>query len=367
MLGTYAVKGSTSGSSGQCNISGSFGVALNLTGKCPVVWLKMEHFANFLGGYPRIFLGDTGLTNCYQWKVTESAGQPWALDGEWLRITLPVGSATVIGSPSRSSLPALTIQTFDNGSGPAVVHLGGLATMTEPAQWPGGVVSLAFDDGYISQFQTAKPYMDKYGYRGTAYLITETLWNHSAYAGYLDLPSAQALEWYSGWEIAAHAYTAANHSAGYVSIGQSAALADMQAAKSYLRDQGFKAVEQFAYPLGVFDSGTLANTRRLFGSGRTISSVGGFPDETFPGGPGPAAGRAGQREQQPRHHRVVCDRRAGEQGMADPGLPRHPGLRVGEPAVLHGELPGADRLHRRVRHSGRARCRRCCGPPRNRP
>jgi peptidoglycan/xylan/chitin deacetylase (PgdA/CDA1 family) len=282
VLGTYAVKGSTSGSSGQCNISGSFGVALNLTGKNPVVWVKMENYANFLGGYPRLFLGDAGLTNVYQWKLTNSAGQPWARDGEWMRITLPMGSATITGSPSRSSLAALTIQTFDNGSGPAVVHLGGLATMAEPVAWPNGVLSLCFDDGLISQFTTAKPYMDKYGYRATAYVITETLWNHGSFSGYYDIPTAQALESESGWEIAAHAYTSANHNASYTGIPDAAALADMQAAKAYLRAQGFRAPDHFAYPLGNFDSATVLNAQSVFGSGRTISQIGGFPDETFP-------------------------------------------------------------------------------------
>ena len=282
VLGTYAVKGATSGSSGQCNISGSFGTALNLTGKCPVVWVKLENYANFLASYPRLFLGDTGLTNVYQWKLTEATGQPWALDGEWLRITLPMGSATVIGSPSRSSLAALTIQTFDGGTGPAVVHLGGLATMAEPVAWPNGVLSLCFDDGLISQFQTAKPYMDKYGFRATAYVITETLWNHGSFSGYYDIPTARALESESGWEIGAHAYTAANHNASYTGISDAAALTDMQAAKAYLRAQGFKAPDHFAYPLGNFDSATVINAQTVFGSGRTISQLGGFPDETFP-------------------------------------------------------------------------------------
>jgi peptidoglycan/xylan/chitin deacetylase (PgdA/CDA1 family) len=281
VLGTEAITVTSNGAGNQAKISGTFSSVLDLTGKNLVVWVKLENYGNVLGGYPRLYLGDTGLTNAYYWKLAETQNQPWGLDGEWHRVTLPFGTASTVGSPSRASLAALTMQIYDNSSGQVTFHLGGLATMAEPAvAWPSGVVSLAFDDGFISQFTTAKPYMDRYGFRGTAYVIAETLWNHAAYPNYLDLASSQQLEWDSGWEIATHAYSAANHNAGYTSIGQEAALADAQAAKDYLRSNGFKSPELFAYPLGNYDSGILANTRRLFGAARTISSYGGYPDET---------------------------------------------------------------------------------------
>jgi hypothetical protein len=85
-LGTFGVTGTTSGSSGQCNIAGTFGSALDLTGKDMVIWCQMDTYANFLGGYPRLYLGDTGLSNAYYWQLTENAALPWQLDGEWLRV-----------------------------------------------------------------------------------------------------------------------------------------------------------------------------------------------------------------------------------------------------------------------------------------
>lgn len=284
VLGVEAVTVTTAGNGAQANISGTFGTALNMTGKSLVLMVKMSNYAHFLAGYPRVYLGDTGLANCYFWKITNSAGQPWALDGEWMRITLPFGAATAVGSPSRSSLAALTIQVFDDSAGQVTVHLGGLMTMAEPAIFPNGVVSLVFDDGFISQFQTAKPYMDKYSYAGSAFLITETLWNHGSgnFNNYLDLPTAQALEKYSGWECGPHAYTAANHNSSYTGITDAAALADMIAAKNYMQVNGFKVPDQFAYPLGNYDAATLINAAQLFSASRSISQIGGFPEETFP-------------------------------------------------------------------------------------
>lgn len=279
-IGNESIFVTTGGTGQNTKISGTFSQALNLTGQSLVIWLRMDAYAHYLGGYPRIYLGDLGLTNCYQWKLAESAGQPWALDGEWVRITLPFGSATVVGSPSRSSLASLTIQVFDDSAAPVTVHFGGIATMNESAAFPNGVLSICFDDGYGSALTNAVPYMDKYGFRGTSFVICETLFNHASFPSYLSLAQASALEQENGWEIGAHAFTAASHNSTYTGISDAAALADMQAAKSYLLAQGFKSPDIFAYPGGNFDAATVTNVRSLFSAGRTISQLGGFPDET---------------------------------------------------------------------------------------
>lgn len=282
VLGTYAVKVTTNGAGANTKIQGTFSSALDMTGKQLVIWFKQDNLANTLAGSPRVCLGDLNLTNFYYWVITSLTGQPYNLDGEWVRVALPWGAAATTGSPARNSLPALVIQFFDNSAGPITVHLGGLATISETAVWPSGVVSLTFDDGFASHYTQAKPYMDKYGFPGTEYIITEVLWNHAAYGGYLTLGQAKGLENYSGWHVAAHAYTAANHNAGYTGIPDVAALADMERAKEYLNAQGFKSPEQFAYPLGNFNSQTLINARRLFRSARTIHGPGGNLDESFP-------------------------------------------------------------------------------------
>jgi hypothetical protein len=281
-LGTQSIFVTTNGAGGQGKISGNFGSALNLTGQCLVVWFRQDNLANTLGGYPRLYVGDAALTNAYFWKLTSSAGQPWNLDGEWIRVTLPFGTATTVGAPSRASLATLTIQIFDNSTGTVTLHLGAIATMNESTAFSGGVVSLCFDDGFGAQSSIAAPYMDKYGFRGTAYIICETLFNNTAYPGYMNTGQVRNLEAFNGWEIASHAYTAANHNAGYTGIPDSSALGDMEAAKAYLTTQGFKAPDHFSYPLGVYNSTTIANVKTVFSTGRTISQVGGFPDETFP-------------------------------------------------------------------------------------
>jgi peptidoglycan/xylan/chitin deacetylase (PgdA/CDA1 family) len=272
----------TAGTGALISFASTLGSPLNMTGKFLVVWIKQTNLSHALAGYPRIFLGDAALTNAYYWQLTSSVGAPYNLDGEWLRVSLPFGMATVIGAPSRASLATLTVQWADDNTGNACTFkLAGVVTAAEPAQWPNGVVSISFDDGYLAQYTFANPYMDHYAFRGTLFLITETLWNHGAYPGYMSLQQVQALE-LNNWEASTHAHLAANHNAGYVAIGDAAAFNDMVAAKSYLVQQGFRAPEQFAYPLGVYQSGTFTSVLRLFGTGRTITYPASGPDETFP-------------------------------------------------------------------------------------
>jgi peptidoglycan/xylan/chitin deacetylase (PgdA/CDA1 family) len=286
-LGTFGVTAATSGAGGSSLIQGTFqlnsvNTPLNMLGKSLVIWMKRTTFSNFLGSYPRVCLGDTSLTNYYYWATKENPAQPWALDGEWIRMTLPFGAAHTVGSPNRASLAAITIQTFDASTGPATVTLGGVATMAEAAtQWPHGVVSWTCDDGYASQFSVAAPYMDRYGQRATSYIITETLWN-PVFGSYFTLAQARQLEQMNGWEMGVHSYTAYNHNASYTGISDAAALADMQAGKFWLLNNGFRCPETFCYPEGLYNDATMTNCLSNFASSLSISQNGDDPGETWP-------------------------------------------------------------------------------------
>ncbi|MGZ4519160.1 MAG: polysaccharide deacetylase family protein [Mycobacteriaceae bacterium] len=282
VLGSRSVKVTTPGNGVQTKISGTFSSAIDMTGKMLVIWLKVDGIANLLGGYPRIYLGDLALTNAYYWKLNSSSGQPFNLDGEWMRVTLPFGTATTVGAPSRNSLASMTIQHYDNSAGQTTFHFGGLALAPEPSQWPNGVVSFTFDDGYMSHYTQAKPYLDKYGYAATEFLICEGVYNNATYPSYMNMQQCQTLENQSDWEVSTHAYTFANHSASYTGISDAAALADMAKARDWIRANGFRGADIFAYPLGNFNANTVQNVRAIFSCGRSISQFGGFVDETFP-------------------------------------------------------------------------------------
>jgi peptidoglycan/xylan/chitin deacetylase (PgdA/CDA1 family) len=283
-IGSQCYYVTTNGSGSQATIAGAFTSPLNLTNQSLVVWLRVASLSNLLGGYPRLYVGNSAFTAAYFWKVYSSPTQPWALDGEWMKITLPFGTAGIVGSPNRASLTNLEFQVYDDSAGEASLYFGGIAAMPEPSAFPNGVVSLTFDDGYISASETAAPMMDAYGYRGTSFLIGQVVQGGGSapYQNYMNIAQAQTLEAQNGWECGSHAWSATVHNEGYVVAGDTVALQDAASAKAFVTEQGFKVPWLHAYPLGAFDAGTILNTRELFGAARTISSLGGFPDETFP-------------------------------------------------------------------------------------
>ncbi|TJZ99039.1 polysaccharide deacetylase family protein [Actinacidiphila oryziradicis] len=99
---------------------------------------------------------------------------------------------------------------YDNNSGAATVNLQSIEVISDGSEiFPGGVVSVTFDDSYVDQYSLAQPKMDSLGFRGTAYTTAEAVGsNHSVYMNLSDLRSLQN---FSNWEIAGPAYSATNH------------------------------------------------------------------------------------------------------------------------------------------------------------
>jgi peptidoglycan/xylan/chitin deacetylase (PgdA/CDA1 family) len=278
-IGSESMKMVTNGSGGQTVLNQFGGPSVNWTNKVPVLWLKVENQAHVLDF--KFWLGSSGFSNYYQWDLRENpAAYPILQDGQWVRLALPWGNAVVGGSPSRAALTDIQVHMYDDSAGQVTVHWGGFAQAPEPVStWSNGVVSLAFDDGYASMFTAGRPYLDKYGFPATYYAITEVLWNHGAYPGYVTLAQAKQLEQQSGWEVASHAYTAAVHNANYTTLSSAAQLDDMRKAKNYLLSEGFSAADHFAYPSGAWNTTVVGNVRETFASARTVNSS---LEETFP-------------------------------------------------------------------------------------
>jgi peptidoglycan/xylan/chitin deacetylase (PgdA/CDA1 family) len=272
-LGTVAAKVTTTGSGAQSVIGQFAGTAMNMTGLIPIIWLKVENLAHMLSLH--VWLGANGLTNAYTWNLKENpATYPWISESTWVAITLPLGGATITGTPPRGALTDVEVQVYDDSAGQVTLHFGGLGFVPQSTTWPSGVVSFTFDDGLATQVATARPYLDKYGYRATAYVIAETLWNPASYyPAYFTIDQAHSLETLSGWEIAAHAYTAYNHNTGYALLPPAAAVNDMAQAKAWLLTQGFAAPWHMSYPLGQWTNTLRTQAQALFASARTLANL----------------------------------------------------------------------------------------------
>jgi peptidoglycan/xylan/chitin deacetylase (PgdA/CDA1 family) len=114
------------------------------------------------------------------------------------------------------------------------------------------VLTFTFDDGYIGHYSKAKPYMDKYGYKGTYGPIIDLIGSGSATTGYMSNAQLLALR-DDGWDCAVHAYRSAVHNS-YSTQTDAAIEADVQQAKAYLRAAGLGPADTFLIPQGQMGS-----------------------------------------------------------------------------------------------------------------
>jgi peptidoglycan/xylan/chitin deacetylase (PgdA/CDA1 family) len=242
--------------------------------------------------YILLYVGSSAFANYFTFPVhTHSAtAQNIVQSGEWVTLTIPWANVqTAAGSYSISSgavpsaqsgFTCMQVSLFDNGSGPVTMHLQAVEVIPDTVTtFPGGVVSVVFDDSYEDVFTYARPVMDTYGYRGTAYTIAQNI----GAGGSLTLAQLQQMQDISGWEVAGHAYTLAAHNAGYDTLTALQVQDEMRYLRSWMLNGGFP-LDNFAYPLGNFASTTDGVPidqicSQFFSTGRSIVAE---TYETFP-------------------------------------------------------------------------------------
>lgn len=262
----------------------------DMTGKEVILWIKNQGMANTIDF--KFWIGESGLSNAYIWNLSEAGTEyPFMRDGEWTRITLPLGAATINGvAPNLAALNSWQLKTFDNGVSPITLKLGGIGYVQQQTMYPDGVVTIRFDDLLKSAYTLAAPYMARYGFRATSYVIAETLFNPGPqFINYASLEEAHLLEEIYGWEHAAHAYLAEVHNQtvnqggtgakGYTAYPEANQVADMKACRDWLRAQGFRAPDHFSWPQGAWDFTARRSSKKLFSSTMTLAHAN---NETLP-------------------------------------------------------------------------------------
>lgn len=257
--------------------------AIDLTNKGISISVKVTNLAELKG--IMLYVGDTSLANNYVWTLYDGNPgntKPFA-DGEWVRLYADHSSLTATtGTPNLSAITAISVafQDKNNGSttGKVTGWLNHISTFPKPATYPNGVVSFTFDDGFASAATVAKPYMDRYGFSGTAYVIADLI---DANSYYMTTPQLRTMQEFSGWDIAAHAYTVANHNqtGAFTALSDTALDTELRLLREWLTAKGFKGVDHFAYPQGLLNPATEAIVQRYFASARSTQQ---YPFETVP-------------------------------------------------------------------------------------
>jgi peptidoglycan/xylan/chitin deacetylase (PgdA/CDA1 family) len=225
------------------------------------ILLRLEGFENLSGIEVRV--GSDSLKSAWYDYTVPIYGDPeynLLQDGEWTVITMSLGASNATGKPKREALDSLGIMVSDTGKGSVQLDFGGFAVVDGP---PEGVVSFTFDDGYKEHLAAAK-LLAKRGWRGTAYVIPETIGN-PAYLSVEDLAEIARL----GTDVAAH------DDPPLTELPPEDLQPRLRGVQKYLVDHGYASgAQHLAYPLGKQETrrvrptvGELFATARLAGSG----------------------------------------------------------------------------------------------------
>lgn len=134
--------------------------------------------------------------------------------------------------------------TIDNAS---LVRLGS----SDLGVFDTGAITLAFDDGWKSQYQNVVPKLDSSGLPATFYITTRQMYDYG-FVGFMS--QAQVKELYQkGYEIGAHTRTHAH----LASLSESEQIYEIAGSRDDLHAMGIQPVTAFAYPFGEYNQSAI--------------------------------------------------------------------------------------------------------------
>lgn len=255
--GTQSLKMVTDGVGGAAfTRKTSISPTINLTGKSILIWVLVSD-PTLISEFS-LYASSNNLTAYYLWTMASYKAQIQA--NVWTPITLSFGAATSSGSPDRSAINCFQWRMKDTGAGAITCNLGQIAAFPEPAA---GIVSVVFDDNWLSQYTEGFRKMSLYNMPGTMYIMPRSV----GAANYATLTQLKEMRDF-GWDIACHwetaftSYTIEQVEKFYIEL------------KNYLAVNGFhRGADHLAYPNGAYNAAIIELTRQYFASARTINET----------------------------------------------------------------------------------------------
>ena len=193
--------------------------------------------------------------------------------GSWCRVTVNrAAERAVVGHPRLDRVTRVRLKTVPaSDSAPSRLWLGYLATLPSADS---GIVSISFDDGYDSDYKTAREIMKDCGIRAaTSYVIADKV----GLPGRMSADQLAEMREVHGWDIAAHAST------DLTTLDEAEVRQEFETIRSFLLEHGYpEGAAHFALPMGRYNDLVLRNSQSYFSSLRTIENA---PETLAPGDP----------------------------------------------------------------------------------
>jgi peptidoglycan/xylan/chitin deacetylase (PgdA/CDA1 family) len=231
----------------------------DFTSRYPVIQLKVDNVKNLESLYFTISSSDYSA-GYYSWSLKSQLqlSRDYNHDNEWLPLSLSFNGARLMDKSNRNAISSYELKCTDSGSA-VTVRLGSIGYFDEAAE---GIVSITFDDGWLSQFTEAKRKMDECGFAGTVYIIKDKVGT----ADYMTVKQLKELQDVSGWSISCHGSTS------YTGMTETQLDDYFGEIKRHLAKNGLTSgMDDVSYPNGAADSIVFEKVKKYFRSGRSIT------------------------------------------------------------------------------------------------
>ena len=220
------------------------------------LWLRAEDYRQ-IGSILLELGGDD--ENCLRLDVAPDVRT--LRSGTWCRVTVNrAATRSVVGRPSMARVTRVRLRVVPGlDSTPSRIWLGDLGTLPTAES---GIVSISFDDGYDSDYNTARVLMQRHGIpAGTSYVIADKV----GLPGRMSIDQLAEMRDVHGWDIAAHAST------DLTTLDETALRGEFETIRSFLLGHGYRdGAAHFALPMGRYNDLVLRVARNYFDSLRTI-------------------------------------------------------------------------------------------------
>lgn len=147
----------------------------------------------------------------------------------------------------------------------ALIILAGCGdSTTAPPALP-GVMTITFDDGWLSAYTRALPTLRAHGLRGNVAVVTDYV--DLGFVGFMSLPQLEAAH-QAGWSIVSH--TVAHPD--LTTLTEAELELELSASRSWLQDKGFNGSSVFIVPYHSFGDRELAAIRRHYSAARIANA-----------------------------------------------------------------------------------------------
>jgi len=204
-------------------------VNFNLENIQPSLWVRLDDGVTHL--YCSLLAPD--WSNYYSCSLSIRSDSP--INNTWYRMPINIATAEGLrGTPDISNITTIRIEMIGSTDDQLSTWVDDMCSYPSPTQ---GKMTLRFDDGLISVYDTAFPIMAEYGYPGVAGLVTSAVDQRNYTMSVDQLTEMQE----SGWDIVSHSkYHRLTHDspAGFVDD-------ELRESQSFLIQNGFEKGSRF--------------------------------------------------------------------------------------------------------------------------